>query len=267
MLNASALAPTSPDCQVRRLRPALGTWVAVEAAGESPAVTQLAVESAFAAVADIEARMHPVRAGSDVARINAAAIGELTPIHASTARVLQLAQRLGVLTDGVFDPCLPSAPGRLADLELGLSSQGACVRIHARVALDFGGIAKGYAVDCAIDALLAAGCSAGLVNAGGDLRLFGPMSQTILLRRQDGSLLPLELSDSALAVSDRDAARRPPEHRGYYRRPSCAVEGRRYAAVIAADAVTADALTKCLLLCAEERAREVLGAFGAREAA
>ena len=41
------------------------------------------------------------------------------------------------------------------------------------VQLDFGGIAKGYAVDQAVEALREHGVHQGMVNAGGDLRLLG----------------------------------------------------------------------------------------------
>ena len=40
--------------------------------------------------------------------------------------------------------------------------------------VDLGGIAKGFAVDCAVEALKDNGVEAGIVNAGGDLRTFGP---------------------------------------------------------------------------------------------
>jgi thiamine biosynthesis lipoprotein len=212
--------------------------------------------------------MHPVREGSDLARINSAAPGEITSIHASTSQVLRLALRLHALTGGVFDPALPLKRGRLADLELDFAPGGAPqVICRAPVALDFGGIAKGYAIDRAIAALVAAGCRAGLVNVGGDLRLFGSCGQTILLRGPDGSYQPLELMNTALAVSDCDANRRPSEHRGYYLRTGAPRARRRYAAVLARDAMTADALTKCALLCREACAQDVLREFDAREAA
>jgi thiamine biosynthesis lipoprotein len=41
------------------------------------------------------------------------------------------------------------------------------------VQLDFGGIAKGYAVDLAIETLVTRGFEGAIVNAGGDLRAFG----------------------------------------------------------------------------------------------
>src|SRR2546421_10195384 len=95
-------------------------------------------------------------------------------IQASTWDLLHLAKRLSALTAGVFDPCLPCRPGRLSDLEIGPEPWVMC---RSPVALDFGGIAKGYAIDRATDALLARGCAAGLVNAGGDLRVFGDRTE------------------------------------------------------------------------------------------
>lgn len=243
----------------------MGTSVAIEAAAEAEATALEGIEAAFAAVLAVERRMHPTRAGSDVQRINTARSGAPVAIHSSTWQVLELAQRLCALTDGVFDPCLPTCPGHLGNLELSPPSAARPWAIgHAAMALDLGGIAKGYAIDAAVDALIGAGCTSGLVNAGGDLRVFGKDPQRILLRRSQGSCFPLELSSSALAVSERDASRRPTEHQGYYARGRTVSPMRRSAAVIATLAVTADALTKCALLCEEERTQIVLRAFRAR---
>ncbi len=84
------------------------------------------------------------------------------------------------------------------------------------------GIAKGHAVDQAIQKLSSLGCPSGLVNAGGDLRVFGADRQeSVLLRRGAGTrayFQPIDLSNAALAVSDLDALERPAEHQGYYSR-------------------------------------------------
>ena len=260
--------PTGPSA-IRRLRIALGTWVAIEATASSAAAALSGAEAAFAAIAQVDWRMHPTRRGSDLARINQAATGLRVPIHASTWSVLRLAQRVHAFTRGVFDPCVPDRPGRLADLEL-----SACAATDSEpwalcrqpLSLDLGGIAKGYAIDCAIEALVAAGCMAGLVNAGGDLRLFGPRREPILLRRTDGSYQPLELQNTALAVSDTASRRRPSEHRGYYRRSGNGRPARRYAAVLAREAAVADALTKCVLLAPTDCAKHALEELGGREA-
>lgn len=244
--------------------------MAIEAAASSPEAALAGTEAAFAAIAQVDSRMHPTRPGSDVARVNLEAPGVRVPIDVSTWWVLRLAQRVQALTEGMFDPCLPDRPGRLADLELSARAASDCAPwalCHAPLLLDLGGIAKGYAIDCAIDALVAAGCVAGLVNAGGDLRVFGARREPILLRHTDGTCRPLELENTALAVSDIGAQRRPSEHRGYYSPSGDHRAVRRYAAVLAREAAVADALTKCVLLAPADCARRALQELGGREAA
>ncbi len=101
---------------VKRLRISLGTLVAVEATSTSAAASEAAVEAAFAALAQIGHRLHPHSADSDLARINNAPLQTRITVHSSTCDLLNLAQRLNTLTDGVFDPCLPSRAGRLHDV-------------------------------------------------------------------------------------------------------------------------------------------------------
>jgi len=268
-------------CEIRRLRMAMGTWVAFEVSAASVLAGQEAIDAAFAAVRRVEELMHPERAGSDIAALNAAP--PCTPVHvdADTCAVLSLAKHINTLTAGVFDPCLATRSGRLQDLEIGADGTVIC---HRPVALDLGGIAKGYAVDRAVATLLATGCSSGLVNAGGDLRVFGPEAHSLFIRSVaasdgDTEFVPLELRETALAVSDFHAEHRPPEHRGYYvrddihsraantqtpRRSATSLPpGRHLAAVLAPDAAVADALAKCVLLGDERTTTAALQAFGA----
>jgi thiamine biosynthesis lipoprotein len=244
----------------------MGTWVTIEAAAATELLAVTAIEAAYRAISDVERQMHPRREGSDLARINSAALQTPVPIADSTWRVLELAQAVHALCDGAFDPCLPSHPGRLSDLSLSapaMKTRSALCRMP--VALDLGGIAKGFAIDRAVEALRAAGCSSGLVNAGGDLRAYG-RSEDILLRHADGTCQAVRLANAALAVSDLDldAPQRPAEHQGYYRRSAPASPRRRYAAVLAKHAAVADALTKCVLLADASCARDTLRAFRAR---
>jgi FAD:protein FMN transferase len=249
------------------MRVLMGTGVVIEAwpAG-TPADAAPALEQAFAAVARVAVLMHPTRPGSDLARINALESGESVRVDPDTWEVLELARRLHAASGGVFDPCLPHAPGCLNDLGLVVPDRVSC---RARVALDLGGIAKGYAVDRAIAALSAAGCRRALVNAGGDLRVLG--SEIVWLSAharqagtwaERGGLAPLALRDAALAVSELKSAGRPSEHRGYYRRGAPLAAACTYAAVTAPRAAVADALTKCVLLGAADP--ELLETFDAR---
>ena len=306
-------APQAPDAAgprepgtltttTRRLRIALGTWVAIEAtragrrgapdpattttrtepgaastANRAPdtasatanvraSTTELdAIEAAYLAINKVDSRMHPTRPGSDLALINSTVPGTPTEVHPHTWRLLQFARRIYDLTDGVFDPCVPTRPGRLGDVEI--KPDTPTLISHAPVQLDLGGIAKGYAIDQAIEALIEHGCTSGLVNAGGDVRVFGDRTETILLRRraQGGAediYRPVVLNNAALAVSDLDATERPQEHQGYYNR--FGTTQRRYAAVLARDATTADALTKCVLLCPAATTERVLRELAAQ---
>ena len=58
------------------------------------------------------------------------------------------------------------------------------------VAVDLGGIAKGFAVDRAIEVLRAQGISRALVNAGGDLAAFGPEPHLVHIRDPRSAAAP-----------------------------------------------------------------------------
>jgi FAD:protein FMN transferase len=232
---------TKPTQATARLRPLFGSFCAIEALGP-PDVADRAIVLAFDAMADTQRRMHPTGEGSDLARI-AVGGGESVAIGEATWQLLALAKNIGDASQGVFDPCLPTLPGVLKDVQL---LENFAVICHSPIAIDLGGIAKGYAVDQAIDVLRHAGCTGGLVNAGGDLRVFGP-TQKIVLRDAHNTTQAVSLCDSALAVTDVHAANAPTEHRGYYCRSGNRSRRRTRAALIAPSAAVADALTKCAL--------------------
>jgi thiamine biosynthesis lipoprotein len=78
------------------------------------------------------------------------------------------------------------------------------VRFLRPLALDLGGIAKGFAVDSAIDILRQEDVTAAVVNAGGDLRVFGAKPSTIHLRHPSCPQTfahTIHLRQSALATS------------------------------------------------------------------
>jgi thiamine biosynthesis lipoprotein len=143
------------------------------------------------------------------------------------------------------------------------------VRFRRPLTIDLGGIAKGFAVDRAVEALKCEGVTAGLVNAGGDLRAFGSGSQLVHVRypahpmRVAGAL---RLRERALATSGIYFARR--RHRG--RCVSPLLDGRtgRTASelmsvtVAAADCMTADALTK-IVFALRKRAAPLLAQHSA----
>src|SRR5262249_45313410 len=117
---------------------------------------------------------------------------------------------LGRRSDGFFDVAaaarLPRTEdgGRPPDIEL---LPGRRVRFSsADTRIDLGGIAKGFAVDRAISVLRKHGMPQGLVNAGGDLAVFGRALVSVRIRdpRDARSIMcRVNVKDEALASSGR----------------------------------------------------------------
>jgi thiamine biosynthesis lipoprotein len=233
----------TPTRALSRLRVALGTFVAIEAQAGSDEIAQRGIDAAFEAICRVQQLMHPTR-GTDVAAVADCPPGTTLEVHPWTWDLLRLCTRLNRASHGLFDPCLSSAPGRFADLQLPGPQQ---LMVRARMHLDLGGIAKGYAVDRAIDALRAAGCEGGLVNAGGDLAVFGPQDYPIACAGADSGERIVRLRNGALATSDATPSFGPPEHRGYYHGLDRTLSVSGKVTVLAASAAVADGLTKCLL--------------------
>ena len=240
----------------RRVRALLGTLVEVRAQGASATAFDVAADAAFDAVAQVHALMSFHEAGSDLRRIARARAGERLAVHPHTAAVLLRAQRWARVSGGAFDAgCAPravakgwlpapddGAPPGDVPFENALEVDGQHVHVHAPVWLDFGGIAKGYAVDLAVAKLRRAGVHTGAVNAGGDLRVFGTLEETVLVRSpfDAAELWPVAaLRDSACATSASGevATRDDGPQAGGAAAP-------RSVTVLAPTACAADALTK-----------------------
>jgi len=205
--------------------------------------------------------MHPTRPGSDLLAIRRGSLGLPVALHAWTWEVLALSTRVNQASNGAFDPCLASAAGRLGDLEFVLPH---FVIPHQPLHIDLGGIAKGYAVDRSLMALRAAGCHAGLVNAGGDLAVFGERAHSVVVRDPGVGDCVVELKNAALASSDVCRAEKPPQHRGYYHGADRREILSGSVTVSAGNAAIADALTKCLLASPGKSGGPLLESFGAR---
>ena len=253
-----------PPLAVRqRLRPKLGTWVSVRCVGPDMTAVGDAVEAAFAVFDRIGQRLHPTRTGSDLDAIRSRS--GVIEVDAWTWELLRASMVLRGLSKGVFDPRVPG--GEIGDVRLYAPR---CVEIVRPVSIDLGGIAKGFAVDRAIDAIRERGCSSAVVNAGGDLRVFGADDFAAWVRTPDVQW-SVPLRDAACAVSCPHAEQRPSEHRGFYRLDSAADDDdrrARWAAVVAPSAMWADALATYAMVCrtAAERLlfRAVLAQLGAR---
>ena len=274
---------SSPPAAVERARPLLGTTVAVRAGGLAGAQAHAVIDAAFAEVARVHELMSFQAPASDLSRLNRAAAGGPVRVDPLTFEALEKALRLAELSAGAFDPALgaalvaagvlpevagaPAADPDASWRDVRLDASACAVSFARPLRLDLCGIAKGFAVDRAVQALRRGGAAHGAVNAGGDLRVFGEAGavalRTRLARAADDPVL--EIAEGAVASS---GALEPPDpgeppialHLGGRARRR--LKG-RFACVAAPECVWADGLTK-VVLAQGPRAAPVLAAFGAR---
>jgi len=270
--------------ELRRARPLLGTLVEIVAGGlPEPQLTE-AINGGFSEVARVHRLMSAHDHRSDIGRLNRLAHRTAVRVHPWTWQVLRFAQTIADRTNGIFDvsvggeltrmgylPRLSKVPADLRstwrDIEL---LPGHLVRFARPLGVDLGGIAKGFAVDRAILALRGAGTRRGLVNAGGDLRVFGDVSRRIYLRdpSSPGQLIPCaDITEGAIATSAGYFSER--QWRG--RSVTAVIDGVRReaclspisASVFAPSCMLADALTKIVLV-QGARAKGLVNRLGGR---
>ena len=194
---------------IRTCQDVMGTTCSIAAVvdPDGRARAEEVLQRAEAVLRSAEARMSTWLNDSELGRFNAAAAGQQVPLSPESLEVLRIARRAAAETGGAFDvTCRPvielwrEAPGRGAvptqselsqaraesgwDLIL-LKDTGA-VKLAPTARVDLGGIAKGYAVDRAVEVLRRAGLAGGLVDVGGDLVCFG--------RPRSGETWPVEVN-------------------------------------------------------------------------
>lgn len=136
---------------------------------------------------------------SQVSRINDAPAGEAIPVSDACFSLLCRAMELSKVTHGAFDVTVkpvmdlwdfsgtPHVPNE-AELDAALASVNyqnlalnpadkTVTKLAPYVKIDLGGIAKGYAADCAVDILLKAGVESAILDFGGNVVTIGECPQ------------------------------------------------------------------------------------------
>lgn len=271
---------TNRQIEIRRCRPLLGTFVEVATSGTNADSLERGITAAFAAIEKVHRLMSFHDPDSDVSRMNRDAFRKSVIVHPWTWKVIETAQHLAQESDGVFDIAIARflvsrgyLPKRECQSDNAATWRDIFLRKNCRVAfrrplvIDLGGIAKGFAVDRAVAALKASGVKAGIVNAGGDLRVFGPISRIIHVRRPTEPAVAagaVRLKERAMATSGAYFSRR--RHRGQNVSPLLDGGTGRSArelisvSVAAAECMVADALTKIVFVL-REQAAALLGQY------
>jgi len=227
-----------------------GTVVEVTVADGDPAFAREAVGQVFHEFDRMHRELHAWKPSELVALNRAIARGEENiRTTKEIAALIRETQRLAAQSEGLFNPAIgrlvglwsfhrdnPGGPlpdpkeiariiradPRMSDL----SAQGDAVTSrNPAVQLDFGGYAKGYALDRAADLLRENGIKNALVNAGGNIIALGrhadhPWRVGLQSPRGKGLLAAVELSDGEAIGTSGD-------YRRYYE-----IDGKRYSHII-----------------------------------
>lgn len=254
----------------------MGTVVEITAIDKDKENIHKAIEDAFHEIKRIDALMSNYKADSEVSLINHQAGLKPVKVSPHTFHVIKRSLYFSNLTHGAFDitvgPLMEEwkfdqgathipfekqikklkALVNYKDIQLNEMERTVMLKTKG-MGIDLGGIAKGYAVDMAIEALKKASIQKALVNAGGDLRALGTKEDgkpwKIGIRHpmiKDKILAKLEVSDLSVATSgdyerffEKDGIRyhhilNP--HTGY------PAKGIRSATILSREATEADAL-------------------------
>jgi thiamine biosynthesis lipoprotein len=176
-------------------RGVMGTWAQVVAVAPN-AVAETCAEKGFAELVRIDEAMSDFKETSELSKVNRDAFREKIPISNELFSLLQTSIEYSGLSDGGFDVTigplvdmwrkagrintapteaqLAAARAKVGYEKLKLDPAERLVRFAVEgMRLDLGAIAKGYAVDRAIEILRQGGAIGGMVNLGGNIRTFG----------------------------------------------------------------------------------------------
>ena len=253
-----------------RCQALLGTFVEIAIESDD----SLAMDDAFSTIKQIQGLMGFHNPLSELNQINRWAHQVSLQVHPWTTEVLRVAQEIHKQSNGLFNCGIGHrlvAAGLLprhidySEYELGgiedIEFTGPQTLSASKpICLDLGGIAKGFAVDKAVESLIANGIKSGCVNAGGDLRVFGETPRSIQIRNPNqpsqlidiGSLQNGAIATSGLYFTNRD------QQESYFINPLAQDESEAHIqfsdsySILAHECVYADALTKVLALSKEQ---------------
>jgi thiamine biosynthesis lipoprotein len=210
----------------------MGTYVQVTVAAESMPQAQGYFDAAFERMRDINLQMNDRDPNSPISQLSQTAYLHPVVISPELFEVIEASIHYSKLSDGAFDITvgpetqlwrrmsytgqkptdqeLAEARSKVGYEKLTLDKTHRKVKFAVQgMKLDVGAIAKGYAVDLAVEALKAKGAVSGMVAISGDIRCFGtgPGKNGAWLiglqdpRHEEDILIKLRLNDMAVSTS------------------------------------------------------------------
>lgn len=217
--------------EIRYTRPLMGTLVEITLVGGDEKTLKEAAEQAFLEIERLEAMMSHYKEDSELSMINRMAGRGAVQVSPELLEVIEEAMRFSELSGGAFDvtmgvlgrvwdfgtngekapphpevvkALLPLIDYRQITIDRGYST----VKLNkAGMIMNLGGIAKGYIVKRAVEAIKARGIKKGIVHAGGDMVVFQGTSEPPFRvgikhpRKMDSLLGTILVSSGAIATS------------------------------------------------------------------
>lgn len=218
----------SQSAWLKQQQDIMGTQIVVNIWYQNKNSANSCSQKVFAEMKRIDALMSPYRSGSELAKVNQLASKQPVGISKELFRLIKQSIDVSEKSEGAFDITFASVgylydyrnrqkpsdqfiANKLAainfrniklnenDYSISFTRQG--------VRIDLGGIAKGYAVDNAIEILKQCGVQHGLVSAGGDSRILGDRNGRPWVmgvrhpRNKNEVVLKLPLTNAAISTS------------------------------------------------------------------
>lgn len=210
----------------KQQRDIMGTRISVELWHSDELLATKCGKQIFAEMYRLDELMSPYLPDSEISFINNNASIEMLEISAEMSYLIDRSLHFSEISDGAFDITFASIGYRYdyrnkvkpSDQQIQLSLPSIDYRHikldkkqlrfnNPNVRIDLGGIAKGYAVDRAIQIVKLCGISEAMVSAGGDSKILGmKQGQPWIIgiqhpRKDDELALRLPLSDTAISTS------------------------------------------------------------------
>jgi thiamine biosynthesis lipoprotein len=261
-------------------RHAMATRFDLTLHGDDPVALEQAGEAAFDAIERLDDLLSFFRPTSDLAAVNRWAAQQPIRLEPRVVELLLRCKEVWAATDGAFDPTIGPVTRAARCAALGLpqddwteakaavgfdgveiDAQAGTVRFaRPGMALDLGGAARGYAVDCAIDVLREHGVTSAFLRGGASsVHVIGtPPGEAgwkVTWETPAGSAARarvLSLADTAVSISGRQgrslAGELVPESHVRDPRTGDVVTHTLAAGVVGASSLTCDMLSTALLV-------------------
>ncbi len=182
---------------MKRCRPLLGTYVEIFVSDSGCRdFDEKVMNEAFDEIELVQELMSFHDEESELSALNRWAISRPIKVHPWTYEVLSFAKELSTESDGAFNCAvapelqswgkLPSTEMDDVRYESNLSAltllEDNCVLYKAPLKIDLGGIAKGFAVDVALEVLRDYDVRGAVINAGGDIGVIGTEAHPIYIK-------------------------------------------------------------------------------------